>query len=209
MLRSSLPSQTNECPFKPRVTYKINRSVSVKRSALAVEPRDNSLGVPDIAQQLDEADCHDELIGGRPTILAKSLQMPSGDTGKPGLVGLCHTGKRGLEVSDQWSCVILPAPSVLVKGVPENVANRLQLNEEVVDCVEWARSVHSFESVKKVDDDLADLRDRLGLELRRQIVAHLDRQTPRSVHPPLHVLGVDGRQLRIACDHLHVLAQLR
>jgi hypothetical protein len=91
MLRPSLPSQTYERPFKARIAYEIDWGMSVQSRALPVEPCDDSLGVPDVSQQLDEAYRYDELIGRGPSVLAESLQMPSRDASKPRLIGLRDT----------------------------------------------------------------------------------------------------------------------
>jgi len=97
--------------------------------------------------------------------------MASGHACQPRLIGLSDAGKRFVEIRHQGSGIVLPTARVLVERISHNVTDRLRVNEEPVQGVERAPLVELFECIEKVDDDLADLRYCLGLELGRKIVA--------------------------------------
>jgi hypothetical protein len=64
---------------------------------------------------------------------------------------------------------------MLVECISQNVAHSLQLDEEVIDGIEWSRTVDAFKPIEKVDDDLAYLSNCFRLELGREVVADLNR----------------------------------
>ena len=64
---------------------------------------------------------------------------------------------------------------MLIECISQNVAHSLQLDEKVIDGIEWSRTVDAFKPIEEVDDDLAYLSNCFRLKLGREVVADLNR----------------------------------
>jgi len=64
---------------------------------------------------------------------------------------------------------------MLIECISQNVAYSLQLDEKVIDGIEWSRTVDAFKPIEEVDDDLAYLSNCFRLKLGREVVADLNR----------------------------------
>jgi len=116
--------------------------------------------------------------------------MSGRDTSKTRLIRLSDTGECLLQVSHERASVVA-APGVLVKCIAQDVADRLRVDEEPVERVEWPSLVGLLQGGKQIDDDLSDLRHGLRLELRWKVVAELHGQSPRRLNPAFCIFRVN------------------
>src|ERR671927_1302213 len=101
MLRASLSGKAQQRPLEARVPGKIDRGVPIELAALAMEPRDHSLRVPHIPEQLHQANRQHELSRRRTAFTPKPLEVSDGDPCEPCLIGLSDPRKSLLQIGDQ------------------------------------------------------------------------------------------------------------